>query len=70
MKHGNEVKMRLVWERKCDGSSPDVTERGQEHIAVFISTLSLAGTSSISTKCAAFPFFFFLTCPMNNALTI
>lgn len=33
MKHGNEVKMRLAWEGKCDGSSPDVTERGQAYTA-------------------------------------
>lgn len=31
MKHGNEVKMRLVCKGKCDGSFPDVTDRGQAH---------------------------------------
>ena len=46
-------------ERKCDSSSPNVTERGQAHIATFISTLSLAEMRRISPVCAAIPFFFF-----------
>lgn len=61
-------------ERKCDSSSPNVTERGQAHIATFISTLSLAEIRRISPECAAIPFFFFpfsfLTYPMNKALAI
>jgi len=60
-------------ERKCDSSSPNVTERGQAHIATFISTLSLAEMRRISPECAAIPFSFFfsfLTYPMNKALAI
>lgn len=56
MKHGNEVKMRLAWEGKCDGSSPDVTERGQAYTAA-LNPFHWLEKKSISPNCAAFPFF-------------
>lgn len=64
--HGNEVKMRLAWEGKRDGSSPDVTERGQAHTTA-LNPFHWLKQQVFFLKVLHF---LFLTCPMNNALTI
>lgn len=67
MKHGNEVKMRLAWEGKCDGSSPDVTERGQAHTAALNPFHWLEQQVFLLN---VLHFLFFLTYTVNNTLTI